>query len=99
MEIKKNKDLYDVTTRATYNESTKKLEFSAGDKLFVKGPDETAGQFAGTLEWQSGGTFSGTIYTQNEYSGTADAHLHKRQTSGVNVRRRGWTCSSASIPR
>ena len=66
----------DNGTRASYNESTKKLEFSTGDKLFVKGNDNSeggAGQFAGELTWQSGGTFSGTIYTQKEYSGTADA--------------------------
>ena len=63
-------------TRATYNESTRMLEFGAGDKLFVRGIDNSvggAGQFAGTLTWQSGGTFSGTIYTQNSYPGTADA--------------------------
>ncbi len=63
----------DDGTRATYNESTKKLEFSTGDKLFVYGSATSAGSFAGELTWQSGGTFSGTIYTQNEYSGTADA--------------------------
>ena len=63
-------------TRATYNESTKKLEFSYGDQLFVSGNDNSAngaGQFAGRLTWQSGGTFSGTITTEKEYSGTADA--------------------------
>lgn len=66
----------DDATKATYNESTKKLEFSAGDKLFVSGNDNSvggAGWFAGTLTWQSGGTFSGTIYTELDYSGTADA--------------------------
>ena len=63
-------------SRAEYNESTKNLSFSAGDKLFVSGNHtKTAGQFAGTLEWQSGGTFSGTIYTQQKYTGTADALL------------------------
>ena len=64
-----------AATRATYNESTRKLEFSAGDKLFVKGNDYSeggAGFFAGTLTWQSGGTFSGTILTENPYSGTID---------------------------
>ena len=69
-----------ATTRATYNESTRKLEFSAGDKLFVKGNDYReggAGFFAGTLTWQSGGTFSGTILTQNAYSGTIDALFAK----------------------
>ena len=63
------------TTRATYNATDKKLEFSDGDKLFVVGQNPTsggAGQFAGTLTWQSGGTFSGTITTQNEYTGSAD---------------------------
>ena len=66
----------DAATRATYNESTKKLEFSTGDKLFVYGQDVStggAGKFAGTLDYVSGGTFSGTITTQNEYSGTIDA--------------------------
>ena len=63
-------------TRATYNESTRKLEFSGGDKLFVEGLDNGgAGRFAGTLTWQSGGTFSGTIYTENAYTGTANALL------------------------
>ena len=64
------------TTRATYNESTKKLEFSEGDQLFVEGYyNETVGNFAGTLDMVSAGTFSGTIYTQNAYTGTADAIL------------------------
>ena len=63
-------------TRASYNESTRKLEFSAGDKLFVEGQDNnTAGSFKGVLTWVSGGTFSGSINTQNEYTGTADALL------------------------
>ena len=66
----------DGATRATYtdnNDGTGSLAFSDGDKLFVEGPNNGgAGQFAGTLTWQSGGTFSGTIYTQNPYSGTAD---------------------------
>ena len=63
----------DGATRASYNESTRKLEFSTGDKLFVEGIHTEAGQFAGELTWQSGGTFTGTIYTQNEWTGTADA--------------------------
>ena len=63
------------TTRATYNESTKKLSFSEGDKLFVEGSDYgEVGRFAGTLDYDAvSGKFSGTIYTQNEYSGTAAA--------------------------
>ena len=63
----------DPATRASYNGSTRKLEFSTGDKLFVEGEDYGgAGRFAGTLDWVSEGTFSGTITTQNSYSGTAD---------------------------
>ena len=63
-------------TRASYNESTRTLSFSAGDKLFVSGQDNnTAGSFKGVLTWVSGGTFSGSINTQNEYTGTADALL------------------------
>jgi len=61
-------------TRATYNESTKKLAFSEGDQLFVSGNAYgTAGKFAGTLTMVSEGTFSGTIYTKNPYDGTFDA--------------------------
>ena len=66
----------DGATRASLNETTHKLEFSTGDQLFVSGEDVSdggAGKFAGTLTWQSGGTFSGTILTEHEYSGTADA--------------------------
>ena len=65
----------DDDTRATYNDGTKTLGFSEGDKLFVDGTDYStngAGRFAGALTWQSGGTFSGTIITQNPYEGTAD---------------------------
>lgn len=66
----------EAATKATYNDGTKKLSFSTGDKLFVEGEDKRAGgagKFAGALDWVSGGTFSGTISTQNAYSGTADA--------------------------
>ena len=66
----------DDATKATYNESTRKLEFSAGDKLFVSG---TSGgydyEFAGTLDYVSGGTFSGTIYIDNEWTGTFEELL------------------------
>ena len=65
----------DDATKATYNETSKKLEFSAGDKLFVSGWDQNeggAGRFAGVLDYMSGGTFSGTIYIQNEWTGTAE---------------------------
>ena len=63
-------------TKATYNDGTKKLSFSAGDKLLVRGNDNSgggAGSFAGLLDYDAvSGKFSGTIYTQNSYSGTAD---------------------------
>ena len=62
-------------TKATYNETSKKLGFSAGDKLFVAGSDSKAGDFAGLLAWQSEGKFSGTIMTEKEYAGTAEELL------------------------
>lgn len=63
------------TNRVSYNGTTRRLEFTSGDQLFVKGTHATAGQFAGTLDYvpASSGNFSGTIYTENTYSGTADA--------------------------
>lgn len=67
----------DSDMRAVYNESTRMLEFSAGDKLLVRGNDNSdggAGRFAGLLDYDTEkGNFSGTIYTENSYSGTADA--------------------------
>lgn len=63
----------DDATKATYNESTGKLSFSEGDKLFVNGwgNGSTVGQFAGILDYvPATGKFSGTIYTDLEYSGT-----------------------------
>lgn len=64
----------DGATRATYNESTRKLSFSAGDKLFVTGTHAEAGVFAGTLDYDAvSGKFSGTVTTKNEYTGTIDA--------------------------
>ena len=68
----------DDATRASYTDNgdgTGSLSFSTGDQLFVKGEDTSengAGKFAGTIEWQSGGKFSGTITTEKEYTGTAD---------------------------
>ena len=58
----------DGTTRATYNESTRKLEFSGGDKLFVRGNyDHWTKMFAGTLDYDAeSGKFKGTIYTQDD---------------------------------
>ena len=69
-------------TRATFDGS--KLNFSAGDKLFVYGSATAAGSFAGELTWQSGGTFSGTIYTQKEWTGTPDA-LFTAASEGDNL--------------
>ena len=65
----------DEGTRATFNGTSKKLEFEEGDKLFIQGTDATAGTFAGVLSNTSGapGTFSGTIVTENEYTGTSEA--------------------------
>lgn len=66
-----------ATTRATYNDNgdgTGSLGFSAGDKLFVSGSATGAGPFAGALDYDAvSGKFSGTIYTKNDYDGTADA--------------------------
>ena len=62
------------SNRAAYNESTGKLAFGAGDKLFVSGSATGAGSFAGALDYvPATGKFSGTIYTKNNYDGTADA--------------------------
>lgn len=80
----------DATTRATYNETDKVLEFSSGDQLFVKGTDGTAGTFAGTLTWTSGDTFSGTIYTENAYSGTAVAILTSASTATATLLPSGY---------
>ena len=80
----------DATTRATYDEGTKTLSFSSGDQLFVTGTDGTAGAFAGTLTWTSGGTFSGTIYTANSYTGTADALLGSASTATATLLPAGY---------
>ena len=53
-------------TRATFDGS--KLNFSAGDKLFVGGNyDDWNKRFAGTLDYDAeSGKFKGTIYTQDD---------------------------------
>ena len=69
----------DDATKATYTDNgdgTGSLGFSTGDKLFVEGSHIEADRFAGTLTWQSGGTFSGTIYTESPYEGTIDDLLN-----------------------
>ncbi len=65
------------SNRATYNDGTKKLEFSTGDKLLVNGYyDNSEKLFAGVLDYDAvSGKFSGTIYTESEYTGTAEAFL------------------------
>lgn len=73
----------DPATKATYAGNT--LSFSSGDKLFVNGTHTTAGQFAGTLTWTSGGIFSGTITTQYEYTGTADALFTAASTASATL--------------
>ena len=67
----------DSASKATFNESTRKLEFTTGDKLFVKDESHaTAGALAGTLTYDAvSGKFSGIITTQKEYTGTTDALL------------------------
>lgn len=63
-------------TKATYNETSKKLEFSAGDKLFVTGDYADADSFAGVLDYDAvSGKFSGTVTTQEKYAGTAEELL------------------------
>ena len=83
-----------ANTRATYNETDKKLSFSSGDQLFVQGSGlPSASQFAGTLTWQSGGTFSGTIYTEYMYTGTADALLTGAGTVAATLLPDGYDTS------
>jgi len=69
--------------KAIYNESTRKLSFSTGDQLFVTGRNPQGGNFAGLLTWVSDGTFSGTIITKNEYSGTAEQLLSEANSDWV----------------
>ena len=81
----------DPASKATYNESTKKLEFSEGDKLFVRGSHDTAGKFAGPLDYDTEtGKFSGTISTENEYTGTADALFSSANTIAATLLPAGY---------
>lgn len=78
-------------TKASFNESTRKLEFSDGDKLFVYGSETKAGNFAGMLDYDgTSGQFSGTITTQNEYSGTAQALLAAASYGRANLLPNGY---------
>ena len=80
------------TTRATYNESTGKLAFSDGDKLSVTGyAPQGIFRFGGILDYDpSTGKFSGTIYTQNEYDGTAISLFIKAKALSVNLLPAGY---------
>lgn len=80
------------SNRAAYTESTGKLAFSAGDKLSVFGlAPQGIFFFSGILNYvPSTGKFSGTIYTQNEYSGTAKALFMKAKALSVNLLPAGY---------
>ena len=72
----------EAATRATYTDNGNKtgsLAFSTGDKLFVTGAweddDENCYFYAGILDYVSDGTFSGTIMTQTEWTGTTEGLL------------------------
>lgn len=73
----------DPATKATFDGS--KLNFSAGDQLFVFGSHDPAGIIQGTLTWQSGGTFSGTLTTGNLYDGTAQELLESAVFAGATL--------------
>ncbi len=75
----------DPSTKATFDDGTKKLSFSAGDKLFVWGShNKKAGRFAGTLDYdESEGKFSGTITTEYNYPGTAETLLEDGSTHAI----------------
>lgn len=78
-------------TRTTYNESTRKLEFSAGDKLSVTGFAPRVFFFSGILDYDpSTGRFSGTIYTEKEYDGTAISLFVSARTLDVNLLPAGY---------
>ena len=71
----------EATTRAEFG-ADNKLHFTAGDQLFVKGSATGAGSFAGTLDYvPATGKFSGTIYTELGYSGTAQELFGATMTS------------------
>lgn len=82
----------DATTRATFNQSTGKLAFSAGDKLFVYGSaPQNIFRFAGMLNYvPSTGKFSGTIYTENEYDDTAIRLFNSAKALSVNLLPAGY---------
>ncbi len=83
--VSRQGDSANGTTRATYDTSTKTLSFSTGDKLFIHGTHGTAGNFAGTLTWTSGTTFEGTVYTESLYSGTCKELFASTPTSDIQA--------------
>lgn len=70
---------YGEATKAAYNETSKKLEFSTGDKLLINGFYNTDKRFVGRLSYVSDGKFRGTISTETEWPGTADDLLKAGQ--------------------
>lgn len=82
------------SNRAAYNDNgngTGSLAFGAGDKLFVSGSATGAGSFAGALDYvPATGKFSGTIYTQNDYDGTADALFSAASSVRANLLPAGY---------
>ena len=72
----------EAATRATYTDNGNKtgsLSFSSGDKLFVTGAweddEENYYCYTGILDYVSDGTFSGTIITETEWTGTTEGLL------------------------
>ena len=79
----------DAATRATYDKTNKTLSFSTGDQLFVEGTTSSY-QYAGTLEWQSGGTFSGNLSVNGEYPGTVEQMLTNATSVKATLLPSGW---------
>ena len=79
-------------TRASYDETSRKLNFSAGDKLFVYGfyDEDYLYDFAGELTWQSGDTFSGTLYLEGPFEGTAEELLNSALSASANLLPAGY---------
>ena len=81
-------------TRATYTDNgdgTGSLAFGTGDQLFVSGSATGAGSFAGALDYvPATGKFSGTIYTQNNYDGSADALFSAASSVRANLLPAGY---------
>ena len=85
----------DATTRAeyTYDSDTGlgHLSFTTGDQLFVSGEHQLAGNFSGTLNWDGGTVFIGTIRTENQYQGTAIQLLNSADYCDAFLLPEGYT--------